>query len=68
MNDLPTPQGSFKADYDAKQRKYNLQLLAGITCFVGVIAGARATGHLYLNFSPPAKPGPKVIYERNPEY
>nr|CAD7438914.1 unnamed protein product [Timema bartmani] len=33
MDELPVPQGSWKADYDAKQTGYNLQLLAGVAFF-----------------------------------
>ncbi|CAG2065782.1 unnamed protein product [Timema podura] len=41
MDELPVPQGSWKADYDAKQTGYNLQLLAGVTLFtitLGVVS------------------------------
>ncbi|XP_026465431.1 uncharacterized protein LOC113368082 [Ctenocephalides felis] len=30
MNELPTPQGSWQAKHDARQRKYNATLLAGV--------------------------------------
>lgn len=30
MDQLPVPQGSWQAQYDAKQRKYNVTLLLGV--------------------------------------
>jgi hypothetical protein len=30
MNDLPVPQGSWQAQHDSNQTKYNMQLIGGI--------------------------------------
>ncbi|KAJ8879493.1 hypothetical protein PR048_020101 [Dryococelus australis] len=41
MDDLPIPQGSWQAAYDAKQRKYNIHLISGVLIFgitIGVVS------------------------------
>ncbi|CAG9787577.1 unnamed protein product [Diatraea saccharalis] len=53
MDDLPVPRGSWQANYDARQRKYNAALILGIGFSIASVAVAKASGLLYLNFSPP---------------
>lgn len=38
MSDMPVPQGSWKEHYGQKQRKNNLQLVAGILFTGGTLA------------------------------
>ncbi len=41
LDEMPVPQGSWKAAFDAKQQKYNMQLAAGAVLFaltVGVVS------------------------------
>lgn len=38
MDDLPVPQGSWKAQNDAYQTRYNMQLIGGIT-FLALTVG-----------------------------
>lgn len=45
MSDLPIPHGSWKEAYSAKQRKYNLHLLAGIV--------VTAATFVYVSTDPP---------------
>ncbi|XP_063362777.1 uncharacterized protein LOC134651606 [Cydia amplana] len=54
MEELPVPRGSWQANYDAKQRKYNAVLIAGIAFTAGTLVLAKASGLVYLNYSPPA--------------
>lgn len=37
INDIPAPSGPWKDHYDARQKVYNMQLIAGITVLVGTI-------------------------------
>lgn len=37
MDELPIPQGSWKAQYDAKQKTYNMQLAFGLIYAIGTI-------------------------------
>lgn len=54
MDELPVPYGSWQAHYKAKQSKYNLHLLVGLL-FTGVtLVAAKASGLVYLNYSPPS--------------
>ncbi|KAK7871622.1 hypothetical protein R5R35_001809 [Gryllus longicercus] len=53
VGDLPIPQGSWQADYESKQRKYNLHLLMGIGFTVGTLIVAKASGLFHLNYSVP---------------
>ncbi|XP_050348288.1 uncharacterized protein LOC126772149 [Nymphalis io] len=53
MDELPVPQGSWQAQYDANQRRYNSILFFGIAFAVGSVALAKASGLLYLNYAPP---------------
>ncbi|XP_047990207.1 uncharacterized protein LOC125229422 [Leguminivora glycinivorella] len=54
MEELPVPRGSWQAQHDARQRKHNAVLLAGIAFTAGTIVLAKASGLVYLNYSPPA--------------
>lgn len=38
MDDLPVPQGSWKAQNDANQMRYNMQLIGGVT-FLALTVG-----------------------------
>jgi hypothetical protein len=38
MDDLPVPEGSWKAQNDANQARYNMQLIGGIT-FLAITVG-----------------------------
>ncbi|KZC04262.1 PREDICTED: uncharacterized protein LOC107187045 [Dufourea novaeangliae] len=53
MDELPVPYGCWKESYDKANRKYNLQLAAGVGIFVATVAFGRATGMLWLNYSTP---------------
>ncbi|XP_068617275.1 uncharacterized protein [Battus philenor] len=53
MDELPLPNGSWKANYDAKQRHYNAVLIFGISFAAFSIGVAKASGLVYLNYSPP---------------
>ncbi|KAK0075439.1 hypothetical protein PV325_011428 [Microctonus aethiopoides] len=53
MDELPVPSGSWQAQYDAYQKKYNMQLIAGVTFFIATFIFAKASGSLYLNAYPP---------------
>lgn len=61
-NDLPIPQGSWKTHHDAQQRKYNSHLLFGVAFAIGTLVIAKASGSLYLNYTPPARPAAKNDY------
>lgn len=37
MDELPVPRGSWQAQYDANQRRYNLALLFGIAFTAGTL-------------------------------
>jgi len=34
LNELPVPQGSWQAQYDAQQKKYNMHLIGGLSFFL----------------------------------
>lgn len=38
FDEIPVPQGSWKEHYDARQKVYNTQLIAGVSVLVGTIA------------------------------
>ncbi|CAH0675723.1 unnamed protein product [Chilo suppressalis] len=54
MDDLPVPRGSWQAQYDANQRRYNAALVLGIGFCAATIVVAKTSGLVYLNYSPPA--------------
>ncbi|XP_026744590.1 uncharacterized protein LOC113505917 [Trichoplusia ni] len=53
MDELPIPRGSWQAQHDANQRKYNAALLFGIAFATGTLIVAKTSGLIYLNYSPP---------------
>ncbi|XP_053604462.1 uncharacterized protein LOC128671752 [Plodia interpunctella] len=53
MDELPVPAGSWQAQYDANQRRYNAALLFGLAFTAGTLVVAKASGLVYLNYSPP---------------
>ncbi|XP_063225223.1 uncharacterized protein LOC134532591 [Bacillus rossius redtenbacheri] len=56
MDDLPVPQGSWQAAYDAKQRKYNIQLISGILVFAFTVGFVAKSDMIDFNFSRPELP------------
>ncbi|XP_018573462.1 uncharacterized protein LOC108912645 [Anoplophora glabripennis] len=55
-NDLPQPQGSWKTQYDANQRKYMAHLAIGIGAFVGTLIFGKAAGLLETYSDIPQRP------------
>ena len=55
-NDLPMPQGSWKTQYEANQRKYNGHLALGVAVLTGTIIFGRAAGLIELNWTIPETP------------
>ncbi|XP_072932977.1 uncharacterized protein [Epargyreus clarus] len=53
MDELPVPSGSWQARYDANQRRYNATLLFGVAFAASTIVVAKASGLIFLNYSPP---------------
>ncbi|KAK9302455.1 hypothetical protein QLX08_005529 [Tetragonisca angustula] len=53
MDEVLVPQGSWQEAHAKAQRKYNLQLAAGIIILGATIAFGRITGLLWLNYRPP---------------
>ncbi|KAK0159759.1 hypothetical protein PV327_010838 [Microctonus hyperodae] len=49
MDEVPIPSGSWQAQYDAYQKKYNMQLIGGIGFFIITFIFAEASGSLYMN-------------------
>ncbi|XP_038223233.1 uncharacterized protein LOC119840617 [Zerene cesonia] len=58
MNELPVPCGPWDPWYKAKQSFYTKHLVAGIVWWLLSLGLALYTESIYLNFSPPAQPGP----------
>lgn len=56
LNDLPQPQGSWKTNYDAKQKSYNMQLAFGIGFLIASIVFGQQTGLLKSYDDYPEKP------------
>ncbi|XP_020284770.1 uncharacterized protein LOC109855223 [Pseudomyrmex gracilis] len=56
INDIPAPSGPWKDHYDARQKVYNMQLIAGITVLVGTITFIKVSGIIFFNFNPPVPP------------
>ncbi|XP_015592055.1 uncharacterized protein LOC107266264 [Cephus cinctus] len=53
MDDLPKPQGSWQKYHEEQQKKFNMQLIAGIALFTATFTFAQLNGFLYLNYYPP---------------
>ncbi|XP_076297982.1 cytochrome c oxidase subunit 7B [Lasioglossum baleicum] len=53
MDELPIPQGCWKEAHERNNRRYNMQLIAGVVGLIGTIAFGRATGLLWLNYTVP---------------
>ncbi|CAH1102823.1 unnamed protein product [Psylliodes chrysocephalus] len=62
-NDLPKPQGSWKTNYDANQRKYNAHLVLGIGALVGSIVFGKAAGLLEFYNEFPERPAVIASYK-----
>uniref|UniRef100_A0A069DN71 Putative conserved plasma membrane protein n=1 Tax=Panstrongylus megistus TaxID=65343 RepID=A0A069DN71_9HEMI len=56
MDDLPVPCGSWETQYNTNQSKYNMHLAVGVIFTVITIIAAKASGLVYLNYSPPSLP------------
>ncbi|KAG8224579.1 hypothetical protein J437_LFUL003098 [Ladona fulva] len=54
-NDMPVPQGSWQAQYDANQRKYNMRLIFGVSFLVGTLIVSKASGLFEFNWAPKMK-------------
>ncbi|KAM3955698.1 cytochrome c oxidase subunit 7B [Aphomia sociella] len=52
MDELPVPRGSWQAQYDANQRRYNAVLMFGVAFAAGTIILAKTSGLVYLNYYP----------------
>ncbi|KAI8422028.1 hypothetical protein MSG28_009929 [Choristoneura fumiferana] len=53
MDELPVPRGSWQARHDARQRRFNAVLVAGVAFSAATLVLAKASGLIYLNYSPP---------------
>ncbi|ODM98427.1 hypothetical protein Ocin01_08253 [Orchesella cincta] len=56
LNELPIPQGSWQAAYDANQRKYNIHLAIGVSFFLFTLTVLRTSGLVTLNTEYPPLP------------
>ncbi|XP_011061724.1 PREDICTED: uncharacterized protein LOC105150391 [Acromyrmex echinatior] len=56
VNDIPGPCGPWKEHYDARQKVYNTQLIAGVGILIGSIAYLKISGVIFFNFGPPEEP------------
>lgn len=63
INDLPTPQGSWKTNYDSKQRSYNAHLALGIATITGTILFGKAAGLLEFYNDIPERPADIESYK-----
>lgn len=55
-NDLPTPQGSWKTQYDSNQRSYNAHLAIGVGTLVGTLVFGKAAGYFEFYNDYPERP------------
>ncbi|CAK1546201.1 unnamed protein product [Leptosia nina] len=58
MNELPVPCGAWDPWYNNKQAFYNKHLYAGLAWWIFSFGMMIYTESIYLNWSPPAQPGP----------
>ncbi|XP_043473921.1 uncharacterized protein LOC122506023 [Leptopilina heterotoma] len=56
MNQLPVPKGSWQKNYDAKQKTYNMQLVAGLSILGGTITYIVQSDSFFFNAFPPKIP------------
>ncbi|KAI5707122.1 uncharacterized protein LOC103524184 [Diaphorina citri] len=56
IDDLPVPQGSWKAHYDKQNTKYNIQLLVGTVSLAATIGYLAVSDVFIWNFFPPTLP------------
>ncbi|XP_018338926.1 PREDICTED: uncharacterized protein LOC108746569 [Trachymyrmex septentrionalis] len=56
INDIPGPCGPWKKHYDARQKVYNAQLIAGVGILISTIAYIKISGAIFFNFGPPEEP------------
>lgn len=56
MNELPTPKGDWKTNYDAMNRRYTLHLLLGVGVFAGTLVFGKAAGYLEFYDDIPEEP------------
>ncbi|XP_018309028.1 uncharacterized protein COX7B [Mycetomoellerius zeteki] len=56
VNDIPGSCGPWKTHYDARQKVYNAQLIAGVGILISTIAYIKISGVIFFNFSPPEEP------------
>ncbi|EFX80994.1 hypothetical protein DAPPUDRAFT_303681 [Daphnia pulex] len=55
MNEMPVPSGSWAESNSAKQRTYNLHLIAGLAVTIATILVGVKTDAFYLNLGPELK-------------
>nr|XP_012216286.1 PREDICTED: uncharacterized protein LOC105668458 [Linepithema humile] len=56
INDLHSPCGPWKDHYEARQKVYNTQLIAGVSLLIGTITFLKTSGIVFFNFNPPEEP------------
>ncbi|XP_025997254.1 uncharacterized protein LOC105201600 [Solenopsis invicta] len=56
INDIPQPCGPWKEHYDARQKVYNAQLIAGLAVLISTITYIKMSGVIFFNFNPPEEP------------
>ncbi|KAK4018258.1 hypothetical protein OUZ56_000322 [Daphnia magna] len=55
LNEMPVPSGSWAEHNAAKQKSYNLHLVAGVAITIVTIFAGIQTGSFYLNWGPELK-------------
>ncbi|XP_025268117.1 uncharacterized protein LOC112639167 [Camponotus floridanus] len=56
LDEATQPQGSWKEYYDARQKVYNTQLIAGLAVLIGTISFVSFSDLIFFNFGPPEEP------------
>ena len=56
MNDIPSPQGSWQANYDKNQQKHNRDLILGIISLTATLAFGQYMGFHEFYGDVPAEP------------
>lgn len=62
-SDLPQPQGSWKTEHDANQRKYTAHLALGIGALIGTVIFGKAAGLLESYNDIPQRPASIESYK-----